>query len=224
MVKMNKTTTKKLKKTKGKNISISPFFSARLTSIIVTILLLASIGYLYAKNQELEKSQQEQTLPPTPANLVTPTAQPEQPVKQKTNIIKDTTLPTPTPLPTERKKVAVTLTDVILSGTFYCYEDKANEIMTVQNNISLALKGQDICVFVGGQEIKSCLDKCSQASSECIAGCKSATDLNSCLSNCSSQNTACGDKCPKGDKCNSYLDDIDRLRGQLRQLKNSYCP
>jgi len=225
--KLKRRVMKKLKafrKLKGKNISnYSSFFSARLISIIAIILLLVSVNYLYAKNQELQKLQQKQTLSPTPTNLVTPTT---QPVKQKTNIIKDTV--PPTSISAERKKVAVTLSDSVLSGTFYCYEDKANEIMTTQNNLNLALKTMSICGDTLQFKISTCFNNCSQSSKTCLNNCflnRGESDQIACNNGCLSQNTACGDNCPKGTECSDkYSGDIDRLRNQLIQMKNQYCP
>jgi len=222
---MNKKT---IKKTKEKIIPVSSsFFSARLSSIIAIILLLGTIGVLYAKKQELEKSQREQkslpTSSPTPVNLVAPTTQPEQPIKQKTNIIKDTALPTPSP--TERKKVPITLTDPTVAGTYYCYEDKANEIMTTQNNLNLAIKTLEICGTTLSFNIKTCFDDCTQKAQACINNCYGSGDMLACTYACDAPNKTCGDACPKGTECSDkYLGDIDRLRSQLQQLKASYCP
>lgn len=68
------------------------FFSARLSSILAIVLLLVSISYLYAKNQELEgkynKEKQSPASQPTPTLSPTPTP---KPVVKGTSII-----PTPT--------------------------------------------------------------------------------------------------------------------------------
>jgi len=200
-------------------------FPARLISIITIILLLASVGYLYAKNRELEKSQPKQTLSPTPTHLVTPTARPEQPVKQKTNIIKNTTAPTTAPIPVERKKVAVTLTDPTVAGTYYCYEDKANEIMTTQNNLNLTIKTLNFCSSNLSNEIKWCFDDCTQKAKTCVNNCYGSEDMLVCTQACDAQNKACGDVCPKGTECSDkYSGDIDGLRKRLQQLKFSNCP
>lgn len=53
---------KKIAKNKLKlsGFSYPSFFSVRLSSIIAIVLLLASIGFLYAKNQELERKSEKQ--------------------------------------------------------------------------------------------------------------------------------------------------------------------
>lgn len=84
---MNKKT---IKKTKGKIMPVSSsFFSARLSSIIAIILLLGTIGVLYAKNQELERKPEKDNRPPVSQS--TPTLEPAAKGEQ--------TIPTPDPNP-----------------------------------------------------------------------------------------------------------------------------
>lgn len=81
--------TKKARAEQSKKFSClyPSFFSARLSSIIAIVLLLASIGFLYAKNQELEQKYERQnqpsvlqpisTLTPTPESTPIPTTKPK---------------------------------------------------------------------------------------------------------------------------------------------------
>lgn len=218
---------KKIGKNKLKlaDFPYSSFFSARLSSIIAIILLLASIGYLYAKNQELERKYEKQTQPfvlePTITVLPTSTPEPTE-TNKKPVTIKEQIKPTSVPI---ERKVPVTLTDPTVAGTYYCYEDKANEIMTTQNNLNLVIKTLEICGTTLSFNIKTCFNDCTQKAQTCINNCYGSEDILACTHACDAPNKACGDACPKGTECSDkYSGDIDRLRSQLQQQKINYCP
>lgn len=131
--------------------------------------------------------------------------------------------PSPTQLQ-ERKKVAVTLSDGALSGTFYCYEDKANEITSIQNLLKMAIQNGTNCYSIKTAELNQCFSNCKYASDSCIFSCKTSTDQLNCNNTCYSQQNTCTDSCPDGTGCDSITADVSTYRSKLIQLKNSYCP
>lgn len=200
-------------------------FQLKLIISLALILLIAAV--LYARAEQFERS--SKSIPAqTPSSLPTPkpTSTPKPAVKGTTyQTPKPLPSPSPNPVPTERKKVAVTLTDPTVAGVWYCYEDKANEVTTAQNNLNMQLNIFNICSSGLKTEISICFNRCTEESNNCIYGCKGLPDQQSCLDNCSSQNKTCGDNCPKGTECSDkYLAEVDRLRNQLIQQKNDYCP
>jgi hypothetical protein len=52
--------------------------------------------------------------------------------------------PTATPTP-ERKSVSVTFNDPYVNGTYYCFEDKANSLVTLNANLAVTLKAFNMC-------------------------------------------------------------------------------
>jgi len=202
------------------------FFSARLSSIIAIILLLGAVGFLYAKNQELERKFEKQNqlsiLQSTTETTPIPTPEPTK-IKEKPATIQEQAKPTP--IPTERKKVAVTLTDPTVAGVWYCYEDKANEVTTAQNNLNMELSLMKICSSGIQNEYYICSTKCKEISNNCINNCSGLIDPLPCLHDCDQSFTACLGGCPKGTECgDKFSGKIDSLRSQLQQLKASYCP
>lgn len=191
MAKVDKTTTKKLKETKGKNISnYSSYFSARLTSIIVVILLLASVGYLYAKNQELGKSQQKQTI---------------QPVQESINSTVDTI--SSTPIPTERKieptKTPERVPVMVLGSVKNCLASYVDVVKDASKKYSEWLEIQSKsgglgCLSNASNNLNSCRNNCSTLQQQLKS---SVGDLNECLTRCdenyrdSTLNISCRNNC-----------------------------
>lgn len=157
---------------------------------IIFGLLLLSIGYLYGKNQELEKNSKKNDYVPTPTSQsITPTTKPTIKKVPNSNQVK----PTNTPIP-ERKKVTVSISEVTLSGTYYCYEDKANILTQKQTDLNNLHKIFDIC----GSNLSYKISQCN---------------YNDPSSNC-----------PNGTECNDKLNDIEKAREELRNLIKSNCP
>lgn len=183
------------------------FFPARLSSIIAIILLLASIGFLYAKNQELEELQRKQT--PTPTQLIIPTVQPEKLEVPRTNTIKSAI--TPTSVPAERRKVQTILTTPLVSGTYYCYEDKVNFLTNLENQIKVVNIEVNNCTGLASGKAQSC------TSSKC-----SGFDILIQFDSYNSCQQRCYDDAYK--ECKEKGDRAANLVNQLIQVKNQYCP
>jgi hypothetical protein len=194
--------------------------------LLVALLLLCA--YLFGQLQAISKTKVDQTsgqvegikneMNPSPSPTPTPYQTP------KTNTIKQITNQT-TPTSIERKKVPVTLSDPYLSGTFYCYEDKANEIMTAQSNLSFLLKGLDMCASTIKSKNSLCFSDCSEKYNECSQNCKYQNDVISCLKPCEDQSDACNKNClESAGNCDEWVRDIEKERERLRNLKQQYCP
>ncbi|MBU1091890.1 hypothetical protein KKA27_03465 [Patescibacteria group bacterium] len=148
--------------------------------------------------------------------------QPLIPVKQEAKIIKDPILPAQ--VPSERKKVAVTLTEPTIAGTYYCYEDKANTVAQKQTSLNNLHKLADFCSSDIGHKITSCFNSCGQRSTTCISNCLTSSDQTSCNDNCISQGNSCTDECPDGTECDDKSDDVMEAQDELRDMVWQYCP
>jgi len=85
---------KKITKNKLKLLGFScSFFSTRLSSIIAIVLLLALIGFLYVKDQELGQKYEKQSQPSVSLATTTPTPAPTGTIRRLPSIN------TPTPFP-----------------------------------------------------------------------------------------------------------------------------
>ena len=141
----------------------------------------------------------------------------------KPQVIYKPSMPNPTQVP-ERKKVSVTVTEVGVAGTYYCYEDKANTIAQKQTDLNNLHKLFDFCGSDLQYKIKSCFDACGQNTTTCINNCLTSSDQTTCNNNCISQGNACTDKCPKGTECNDKSNDVMKAQDELRGMIRSYCP
>ena len=214
--------------------------------ILLPIILIVLVIYLFNKVKTLENLQEQKTTTqnvervvltpiPTAKIIISPKVPTLAPVIKK-ETVESPPLPTSKPpmpiqisssLPTERKKVPVTLTDPLVAGTYYCYEDKANEIMTTQSNLNLALQTMNICSDGLKFKIDSCSSNCRQELEDCyFFDCSSSPDQLACHENCGSQSDVCRNSCmPSGTECgDQYGDEIDKLRNQLVQQQINYCP
>lgn len=159
--------------------------------IIIISVLLLSVGYLFGKNQELQQRIKSTSYPiPSlePTKILTPTIKPT--VKTQ-NIVPIKQVNTPTP---ENKKVSVSISEVGLSGNYYCYENKANILTQKQSDLNNLHKLLDFCINNFSNKIKNC-------------------NYNDPSSNC-----------PSGDECNSKSNDIINAQNELRNLIKNYCP
>lgn len=159
--------------------------------IIIISVLLLSVGYLFGKNQELQQRIKSTSYPTPslePTKILTPTIKPT--VKTQ-NIVPIRQVNTPTP---ENKKVSVSISEVGLSGNYYCYENKANILTQKQSDLNNLHKLLDFCVNNFSNKIKNC-------------------NYNDPSSNC-----------PSGDECNSKSNDIINAQNELRNLIKNYCP
>lgn len=197
--------------------------SGQIMEIAIVILLLV-VGYLFGKTQRIEQKQNVTALPTSIPTIIISTPTPIPAVKQNPAVNKVKVVDTPIPIPTERKKVAVTLIDPSVAGTYYCYEDKANELMSTQNALKLTLDSYNVCLTTKQMDSQRCLNDCLQSSNACSKSCdKSSPDYSSCTSNCLKQQSSCSDGCI------NYINSCDtsgyeNLRTKLIQSKNNYCP
>jgi peptidoglycan hydrolase-like protein with peptidoglycan-binding domain len=106
----------------------------------------------------------------------------------------------------DSKKVLVNVTDAAYAGSYYCYEDKANEITRIQNLLNLRYKLAESCFANAKIKLNDCLEKC-----------KSDPDFYSCSDKCYPESGAkeCGD---------SYENDLTNYRNQLGSMLRQYCP
>ena len=170
-----------------------PFKNNNLIIIVIVIvsILLLSVGYLFGKNQEL---QQRIKNDPSPTPYLEPTkvlAPTTKPTVKTQNTVPTKQVNTPTP---ENKKVPVSISEVGLSGTYYCFENKANILAQKQNDLNNLHKLVDFCVNEYSNKIKNC-------------------NYNDPSSNC-----------PTGDECNSKSNDVINAQNELGNLIKNYCP
>lgn len=160
--------------------------------LIITAFLVGRIQTKSAQPQVESAQTTLQTATPTPAVTNKPAVQKAAPAK-----------PTPTP---ERKKVSITLNDGggFTKGTFYCYEDKVNELSNLQNDIRIYQIDADSCNFAEQSKAKDCSSSCS-----------TQPDIAACVDNCyANALPACSDKNTK----------VGDLRKELYNKVQQYCP
>jgi len=179
--------------------------------LILTIVLLMAVSYLYGKNQKPAWIGGIQTENITPALTPTPTEKP--PLRNLRNeqgqstIIPTQLVNTPTPL---RKLVPVSFSTGWVKGTFYCYEDKANELMSLQNALRMANEMANHCSSQANLKYDQCTkDKCSS-----ISAVEQLEEYKKCL-----------DECAKVyDECIEKSKNVGDLENEIFNKKRQYCP
>lgn len=110
-----------------------------------------------------------------------------------------------------RNKVQVVVDDMggITKGTFYCYEDRANVIANLQNDIRIKQTVADVCNSNENSKVQSCANNCPTSSDITVS------EISACIDNCSSSIRGnCADK-------NNAVGD---LRWQLHAEVLKSCP
>jgi len=156
-------------------------------------ILLLAVVHLFGRVQTLSeqtKNTQNQVLPAKIELTTNPTFIPTS----KPRVVNKTQPPTPTRSP-ERKKVTVTITEVGLAGTYYCYENKANELVQKQVALNTLHKTAEFCADNARVKINECVNNNSSA-------------------DCSSY----------GDECVEKFNTVMSAQDELRKLIKSYCP
>ncbi len=192
------------------------------TGLIVAVVFLAMVvAYQFGRVQELSGTTQDKQYTTPIEN--TPFEQPavEEDAQLQPNYSNVT--PTNSQQPAV-KKVSVTVTEVNVAGTYYCYEEKANLIAQAQNELNLLHKSFDFCGDDLSNKISSCISNCSQDTNECISECSGSEDQISCNDKCFSKNDSCTDKCPSGNECDDKSDEVIEAQNELRNLISEYCP
>lgn len=137
--------------------------------VVGIMLLLTTTAYLFGKVQTMSKtgvpSQSSEVRSVSTEVTPTPTGTP----KATTTVKKVLTTPTPTP---ERKKVSIYIDDFggYTKGTFYCYEDKVNELTRIQNDLRIADASTEGCWLKENATLTSCNSKCGGLI-DCYNGC-----------------------------------------------------
>jgi hypothetical protein len=186
------------------------------------------LGKKYLNNPLIWFSPEEKEkieITPIPTVEETPTLIPtNKPVVKKNPTVTQTNTVN-TPIPNERKKVQVTFTDATIAGTYYCFEDKVNELMTTQNNLSIARKNGELCISGNTQIYNICSDQCRIAGDRCLDLCESSTDVIACGDGCNSKLVDCSKSCSeKNGDCDKWVNDYEKGKAYLKQLKTNYCP
>jgi len=134
---------------------------------------------------ELTTKTQNQVLPAKtePENI--PTTKPQ--------VIYKPSVPNPTQA-LERKKVAVTVTEAGVAGTYYCYEENANTLIQKQVELNNLHKFFDFC----------------------------ADDLRYKINNCNYNDTS--SPCPTGTECDGKSQDVMSAQDELSNMIYSFCP
>ena len=148
-----------------------------------------------------ELSKQPATTPTS-----SPTQKPSFTTQIKTQPIK-TPPPSPSPSP-ERKKVSLFIDDYggITKGNFYCYEDKANHLADLQNQIRIKHISSQGCSGLASTEGTNC------SNSNCSSLINDVDAFNNCSKKCFDDAYA---------KCSSNVGD---LRKQLYNDVQQFCP
>jgi len=164
--------------------------------ILLANLLLTSgiITYGYNKIAHLISTNNLQNAKPapTPIDSITPVVVKPSPTIK---IVKPKSTPKPI------KKVPITIDDGggLTKGTFYCFEDKVNELASLQNEIRIKQDLSDMCYRSHENEILSCMNDCGSD--------------DSCKHNCTE---------PFLQQCGNY--DVGNLRKELLSKVYEYCP
>lgn len=103
------------------------------------------------------------------------------------------------------KKVQYTTRQAIIDGTYYCYEDKVNEISRYEQSIELKQYEADACNDTVSYEAKNCSSSCTNSDYDL---------MSDCINNCYSSNT----------KCKSLNEEVGNMRRNLYVLLSKYCP
>lgn len=179
-----------------------------LAMLAVILFLIATVGYLYGKTQQIQPAgvKQEPTIIQQAIPIISPTFTPETNTVPKQVIYLPTPTPSPTPIPPERKKVSTYVDDNggLTKGNFYCYEDKVNELSDIQNQIRINDIVSDSCMESEQSKALQCSSSCSTQPD--IASCVDACYAN-VIPNCNDKNTKSGD-----------------LRKELYNKVHQYCP
>ncbi len=98
------------------------------------------------------------------------------------------------------QKVQYTTKQGITNGTYYCCDDKVNEISRMEQQIQIKESAADICYQSHLGEMNSCMSGCS-------------TGNNDCYHNCAE---------PFLQKCGNYI--VGDMRTELMNKLKQYCP
>lgn len=195
----------------------------KIASIISLWLLGTGLAIAYQLNIQSSAAPVKETeFVEKAVSTVAPSLEPQ---KQPTPTSKPKVNTTPTYTP-ERKKLLVTFNDYVLSGTFYCYEDKINTISTAQNDLSLARNDYSNCLIAVKNKNSGCRSDClgvyASCSNPCVGGIDSET-RSACYKECDENWSTCNNSCDSRDTVCS-TENIVTLANQLLQQKKDYCP
>lgn len=208
------------------------FFSARLSSIIAIVLLLASISFLYAKNQELERKYEKQNQPTvlqsTTSATPTPTPKPTPTTKPTTNT------PSLAPQPKSMPSPVINKVPVVLPHnglTYYCDPSVAQSVKDASANVQSATARLIECLNQVDGNIKNCVDACKSSLEGCSNEIYRATfgylSYDDCVSKKTQESTRCIDDCYQNpitslqrDLCYSAASPYTQ---SLNDLLDKYC-
>jgi hypothetical protein len=137
---------------------------------------------------------------------VSPTSKPT--IKTEVKVIeKKANTPSlkPSPVPTRMpKKVEYTTTEGITDGTYYCFEDKVNEISRKEQEIEMQEGIADTCTSIEQSKAKRCSENCTESE-----------DIAKCVEDCYAVVT---------EKCLPKHELVGDLREELHKMLGKYCP
>lgn len=195
----------KIPPTKPGKIVIEINKNTLLTLAVVTVLIL--LTYTAGKANGL-KEQQAATIKPSPTVITTTSPIPtptSTPVKTNYQKPVATPIPTPTPKP-ERKKVSYTTKEASFNGTYFCYEDRVNELSRQEQTIQVKDAYADSCMAGQQTAYSTCTNN------QCIG---MEGDAMPCINNC---------KATTLDTCLSKANDAGSEREKLTRLIREICP
>jgi hypothetical protein len=153
-------------------------------SSVLVILIVFSLLFAYSLGRAKESANKQTNTPeisPTPTIIPTPTPTQEKPMEPKVINQQPVNTPALTPEP-EIKKVSYTTTQASFNGTFYCYENRVNELSRQERNIEVKELESSVCFSSQQILYDQCVNRCINEVQDfdCIGDCKKKT-LDICL-------------------------------------------
>jgi len=105
---------------------------------------------------------------------------------------------------TDSRRVSFTTTEAMVNGTYYCYEDRVNELTNMESSIKIKMEIAEWCNL----SAKSVLDSCTDA-------CGSATNYSACTQPCWDT---------YGSTCASKYEEVGDSRRQYMDMISTICP
>jgi len=165
-------------------------------SVFVCFIIIAFLsGLLVSSSKKSDSSVKSKSIEistPSP----TPTPLPPAPQVKKEIII----TPTPQKTSTQETKKLVPITIDMMSKTYYCYEDKVNELANLDYLVTISMN-------VG----RGCMDSAGYAQSDCSSNCIE----DSCFKKCLEDHENAIQKC---------IDDSPDYGNELLSKIGQYCP
>lgn len=159
--------------------------------------------YLVGRLQTREKYDENNKVQGAVVETKTPWPTSEPTLQPTTRAVRDIPVPSVAP---ERNKVQWTSTEGIVDGTYFCFEDKVNEMTKLENTIKMKEAVADSCGM--GFEF----------------------DAKDCSKDCSDQNLSmddyveCSKACWANSPCLPKHEEVGNLRKELMSKIYEYCP